>query len=375
MIEIVKVETNKQKKQFVNFQIKLYKDSKNYVPPLVGDELKIFNEKTFPAAEGCTYEFYLALKDGEVVGRIGAIIQPFYNKKTNEKRVRFTRFDCINDQEVANKLFNSVEIFAKEHGMNIIHGPLGFNDLEREGLLIEGFDEISTFNEQYSYPYYKTLIENYGFNKEVDWVEFELKKPNSIDPRITKISELVLKKYNLKIAKGKSKRKYLNHYKQGIFDVIDVCYKNLYGVVPYNEKVRESLIEQFNLLIDLKYISTVVDENDKVVAFGFVMPWLGDAVRKSKGRLTPLGLVRILKAVKNPKVVECALIAVDPYYQSKGVNAVVLNEILSRLINSKVEIFETNLNLEDNQKIISQWKNFEHRQHKRRRSFIKKLDD
>jgi GNAT superfamily N-acetyltransferase len=375
MVEIQEVLTRKQRAQFVDFPTKLYKNCEYYVHPLRVDEMKLFNRKKNEIYKDCDAVYYLALRDGKVVGRIAGILQNAYNKKTNEKRVRFSRFDSINDEEVAKALFNAVEKWAKDKGMEIIHGPLGFNDLDREGLLIQGFDYDSTFEEQYNYDYYPTLIEKCGYGKEIDWLEYRIFPPKEINERVKKLSEAVLKRFKLRIAKEKSKKKYIEKYKKGIFDVLDEAYSSLYGVVPLTDKLRDQIISQFRLFIKLDYIITIVDENDEIAAFGFAIPSLSEAVRKSKGRYLPFGFIRMLCAVKGKKNkrADLGLIGVRDKYQNKGLPAVVMSGIIERMVKEKFEYCETNLMLEDNLRIQQTWDNFDHIQHKRRRSYVKKI--
>ncbi len=375
MIEIKEVKTKRDKRKFVDFPTKLYKGCKEYVHPLRMDELNLFSEKNV-SYEDCDTIYFLAYKDGKIVGRIAGIEQKIYNAKVNEKRIRFTRFDCINDEEVAKALFNAVENWARSKGMDIVHGPLGFNDLDREGMLIEGFDELATFEEQYNYSYYPELMEKCGYVKEVDWVEFKIFPTyGEREKRVEKIADKVLKRYNLKIATDKNKRRFIERYKKGIFEVIDEAYGDLHGVVPYTDKLRDQIINQFKMFISLKYIVTIVNEKDEVVAFGFGIPSLSKAVQKSKGRLTPFGIIRLLHAVKHPKILDFALIGIRKNYLNKGLPAIVLNYIMKKLPEFGIEHCETNLNLEYNIPIQNQWKNFDHVQHKRRRCYIKYLNE
>ncbi|MBR4407511.1 MAG: hypothetical protein IKT27_04270, partial [Clostridia bacterium] len=333
MIEIVEVKTKKQQKLFVDFPTKLYDGCPQYVHPLRIDELNLFNRNKNASYEDCDAVYFLAYKDGELAGRIAVIIQKLYNQKVGEKRARFSRFDSINDQEVANALFEAGEKWAKENGMEIIHGPLGFNDLDREGLLVDGFEHLATFEEQYNYEYYQTLIENYGFEKEKDWVEFKIYPPKEIDPRVARLSEAVLKRYKLKLADTNvAKGKFINHYKQGIFEVLDLAYRDLHGTIPFTPKLRDQIISQFKLFIKLKYIVVLVDENDRVVAFGFALPSIARAVQKSKGRLTPRGIWGIMRSASRLDIVDFGLVGVLPEYQGKGLTAVILKHIMQTMI-------------------------------------------
>jgi len=376
MIRVEEVLTRKQQREFVDFPTKLYKESQFYVHPLRMDELNLFSPKKNVSYDECDIVFYLAYRDNEVVGRICAILQKTYNEKNNLKRVRFTRFDCIEDIEVAKALFSQVEEWAVSKGMTEVHGPLGFNDLDREGLLIEGFDKLATFEENYNYPYYRDLIEQCGYSKEIDYMAFNIKLPKEIDPRVKRLSETIMKRYKLKIASAKTKKEYLDKYKDGIFDVIDEAYGDLYGVIPYNDKMRKQIIDQFNLIIKLKYIITILDENDRVVAFGFGIPSLAKAVQKSKGRLFPFGLFRILHAKNHCTVADFGLIGVRKEYKNKGLTAIILNYIVEGAKEVGVDTIETNHSLETNHRIIQTWKNFDDvKQHKKYRCFVKNLNN
>lgn len=372
-IEIKKVISRKQQKEFIEFPIKLYKDNTNYIPMLSMDEKQIFNKKSV-YYQDCDIVNFLAYKNGKVVGRVTAIEQKSYNKKNNERRCRFSRFDLINDENVAKALLDAVEEFAKEKGLDVIHGPLGFNDLDREGLLIEGFEEQATYEENYNAPYYKDLLEKCGYEKEIDYLSFSVIPPKEINSRVKRLSDVVLKRYQLHTAKEKRIGKFLKLYKDQIFDVIDEAYGDLYGVIPYTDALRKSIISQFKLLLSTKCICTILDKNDKVVAFGLGLPSLAKAVQKSKGRYFPLGIFRILKARKTYEVFDFALIGVRNEYKNSGINAIILQYIIENCIKNGVQRIETNHSLETNDRILNTWKNFDnYRQHKRFRCFIKKI--
>lgn len=373
MVKIVEVKTRKQQKQFLNFPLKLYKKNKYFVPPLYGDEKKIFR-KDYMYLDQSEAVYYNAYKGNKMVGRISGILQRAANEKYNQKRVRFTRFDSINDQEVANALFSTVEKWAKEKGMIEIVGPLGFSDLEREGLLIEGFDQLSTFEEQYNFEYYKTLVENYGFVKEIDWVERKLYYPKVIDERLGVLSAQILKKYNLRYGEAKNTKEFLEKYADKFFDIVDETYVNIYGSVPFTDGMRKMMVDNFKLIINMKNVVVIVDENDDVVCFGLCFPSLAKAIKKSNGHLTPLALLRVLKAIKYPKVIDLALIGVVPKYAMKGVSSALINKVLEMLSDRRIDHAETNLNLETNYHIQNQWKSFDSVLHKRRRCFVKTIE-
>ena len=373
MVQITEVKTKAQQKAFLEFPLRLYRGNPNFVPPLYGDEKKIFRSD-YIYHDTCETGYWLAQRDGKVVGRISAILQRASNEKHNEKRVRFTRFDAIDDQEVADALFGAVETFAKERGMNAVCGPLGFSDLEREGLLVEGFDQLSTFEEQYNADYYGRLIEGCGFRKEVDWVESKLTAPEKgTAEKLHKLSDQLLKKFNLRIGEAKNTRDFLNKYKDGFFDLLDVAYEDIYGTVPFTDGMKKNMIDNFRLIIDLDHVVCLLDEHDKVVCLGLCFPSIAKAVQPSEGHLTPAALVRLLKAIKHPEIIDLGLIAVDPAYQNTGIIAIIAAALADMLTEDGVAYAETNLNLEDNLAIQNLWKRFNAVQHKRRRSYLKEL--
>lgn len=373
MIEIKEVTTKKDRKEFVNFPHKLYKGNKNFVPFLNVDEINKFDPKKNESYDDCIVKCYLAYKDGEVVGRVAGIIQKLYNEKMNQNRVRFSRFDCIDDTEVSRALFSTVENWAREQGMDLIHGPMGYNDLDREGLLIDGFEYLSTFEEQYNFPYYAKLIEDYGFRKEVDWVEYRIFAPKAPVERVERIANFVSKRYKLNLVRPKSIKWFVKNYKDEFFDVLDAAYSPLYGVVPFSDKMKDSLIDQFGLILNKDFLVGVTNEDGKLIAFGLVFPSLSEAVNKSKGKIFPFGIFRMLKQIKKPKSLDLGLIAIRPEYQNKGVNSMIVSCLINGMIEKGLTHAETNLMLEDNSRIQSQWNVFDYIQHKRRRSYVKEI--
>ncbi len=375
-IKIVTVKSKAEQKAFVRFPLSLYKGCEPFIPPLYGDEMKIFTDKN-AYADTCQSICFLAKKDGKTVGRIQGIIQHQSNELNGEKRLRFSRFDAINDEGVAKALFDALEAWGKENGLDTVCGPLGYSDLEREGLLIEGFDQLSTFEEQYNYEYYPALIEACGYEKEIDWLEFRLRAPKEKNVMLSRVAERALELNRLHVVDSSkmSKKAYISRYKDGVFDCIDRCYRDLYGTVPFTESMKKQLIDQFMLIINKKYLIVICDENDRVVSFALCLPAIGKALQKSGGRLTPLALIRLLSAIRHPESIDLALVAILPEYQSAGINAVMLQKMTEYLESGDVEYFETNLNLETNTAVMAQWKYFDAHQHKRRRSYIKKLTE
>lgn len=373
MIEVLPVVTKKQQREFVDFPLKLYKDNPYFVPPLYMDEMKMFTPD-YTYYDTCKASFFNAYKDGRMVGRISGIIQGASNEIRNEKRVRFTRFDSINDVEVARALFDAVENWGKEQGMDTLVGPLGFSDFEREGLLIEGFDQLSTFEEQYNYDYYPALIEAMGLKKEVDWIEHKIYPMDDEEfAKLEKMSELIMKRHNLHWGTAKNLKEFLKKYADKWFDLCDLSYKDIYGTVPFTDNTRKMMIENFNLIIDMDYVSVIMNEKEECVCFGICFASLAKAIQPSGGHLTPLALIRVLKALKHPKIVDCGLIGVDPRYLNAGVPALILAKFERSFLESGIEYAETNLNLEDNYAINNLWHHFKHEDHKRRRCYVKEI--
>lgn len=375
MVEIVEVKTKKQQREFLHFPLRMYRDNPYFAPPLYADEKKIFRAD-YVYHDTCECAYYLAVREGKTVGRISAILQRASNEKTGEKRVRFTRFDAIDDVEVARALFGAVESFAVARGMDTVCGPLGFSDLEREGLLIEGFEELSTFEEQYNAPYYGALVEACGYGKEVDWLERKVYAPE--DEKIeemAKISDFVMKRYHLRFGEAKSTADFLRRYADGFFRLLDIGYDGLYGTVPFTDGMKKMMMDNFRLIIDLKHVAVILNEEGQVVCLGICFPSLAKALQRSSGRLTPAALLRVLHAIRHPRILDLGLIAVDPAYLNSGVNAIIAAELMRMLREDEIEYAETNLCLEDNYAIQNMWKRFRCEQHKRRRSYVKHLEE
>lgn len=374
MITVKAVKTKKEQKEFLDFPLKLYKNNPYYVPPLYSDEKKIFRNDYVYLDQAEAVYFNAYDDTGKIVGRISGILQRASNEKNNEKRVRFTRFDAVDDQRVADALFDAVEKWAKSKGMDTICGPLGFSDLEREGLLIEGFNYLATFEEQYNYDYYQRLIENCGYSKEVDWVGFQLRAPKEQNDRLERLSGLMMKKYNLHIGPAKNTKDFIKRYSDGFFEILDSTYVDIYGTVPFTDGMKKMMIDNFKLIVNVKNVMVILDENDRIVCFGIFFPSIAKAVQKSGGHLTVPTLFRLLKAIKQPKVFDLGLIGVLPEYARKGISSLLIAKVIKSMREQNIEHAETNLNLETNSNIINQWKSFDTTQHKRHRCFIKKID-
>lgn len=376
MLKIVPVTTKHQLRQFVEFPLKLYKGNPFYVPALFSDEMKNLNPKTsIHLGDEAECQCFLCFKGKEIVARVCGIISHLYNEKNNEKRMRISRFDCINDYEVAKAILNAVETWGRSKGMEIVHGPLGFNDLDREGLLIEGFDQICTFESQYSYPYYPELLEKLGYKKEVDWIEWQIQIPEKSDERNARIAKAVQKRLDIHEVELKNINQLIKNYYDQIFDLLDDAYGKLYGTVPITQRVRTGLIAQFKLILNKNLVSVLVDKKNNVVGFGLVFPSIAKAVNQTKGKLFPFGWIKLLHAIHHFDTIDLALIAVSPEYQDKGLTAIIFNNMLSRMAEMKcgIKMAETNLQLEENEKIQQLFKNYEHEQVRRRRCYVKSL--
>jgi GNAT superfamily N-acetyltransferase len=374
-VNVVKVETRKQLKKFIRFNYELYKDCPYSVPELYEDTMNTLRKDRNAAFEFCDADYFLAYRDGEIVGRIAAIINRRANEKWGHNAVRFGWVDFIDDKEVADALFTTVEKWGRERGMTEIHGPLGFTDMDPEGMLIEGFDRIGTMETIYNYPYYPAHMERMGFSKDVDWVEYLMKVPEKRWEKAVRVSAIVERKYNLRILRCRTRSELAKRYGKQIFNLINECYTELYGYSELSEKQIEQYISMYLPVIDMRLASFVVDKDDNLIALGISIWSLADALRKAKGKMLPFGWWHMLKAlfIKHPKRLDFLLVAVKPEYQSKGVFAMIFNELLGNFIEMGLEDVESNPELEDNKKMQSQWDDFEKEQHKRRRAFKKAL--
>jgi hypothetical protein len=373
MLEIKEVKTKTDLKKFIKFPHKLYSKSPYWVPPLFFDEMSTLNKDKNPAFEYCEAKYWLAYRDGEIVGRIAGILNNRYVEKWGKKDARFSWVDFIDDEEVSRLLFKTVEDWAKSKGMEAVQGPLGFCDLDREGMLIEGFNELGMMITNYNYPYYPQHLEKMGYRKETDWVEYEIKVPDSIPEKVERINQAVLKRLNLRILDAK-KPKDLLPYAHGVFELINDAYKDLFGVVTLTDRQMETYVKQYFGFVNVDYVRFILDENNKLVAFGIAMPSLSKALKKCGGNILPFGFINLLRALKKNDRVDLYLVAVKPELQSKGINAMLMTEINKTAIKNKIKVAETGPELETNTKIQALWKHYETRQHKKRRCFVKELD-
>ena len=372
-ITVKEVLNKKQLRQWVRFPSRLYKDNANFVPFLENDEIETFTKEKNPAYAFCETRLFLAYKDGEIVGRIAGLINHAYNKKWDRNAIRFTRFDFIDDYEVSKALFDAVVEWGKERGFSSIMGPIGFTDMDHEGMLVEGFDEFNMSITFYNHPYYLEHMERLGLVKDIDWIEYKLTVPSEIDPVLIKISERVIEKKGFK-AVTYTDRKVLHKDALEAFRIIDIAFSKLYGTVPLTPEIIENAVNSYIPLVNLDYICSVKDEEDNIVAFGVIVPSIAKALKKSNGKLFPFGIFRMLRALKGKNdVLEMYFVAVKPEYQMLGVPAILITTILKNIIKNGVKYCETGPMLETNKAVHSLWKPFEKKQHKRRRCYVKNI--
>ena len=371
-LEIQRVENRKDLRRFVLFPLSLYRNNPYYVPNLNSDEYTTLSREKNPAFKYCDAELWLAVRNGEVVGRIAGIIYHRYIEKWKVKKARFGWIDFIDDREVSKALLDTVESWAASRGMDHIEGPMGFTDMDPEGMLIEGFDELGTLPMIYNYPYYPQHLSDLGYEKEVDWLEFEIKTPAEIPAKVRRVQEIVLKRSHLKLLEAK-RSKDLLPYAMKMFDTLNEGYKDLFGFVELDEEQKAIYVKQYFPFIDPDFTKMVIDENDEVAAFGIAMPSLSRALQKARGRLFPFGFIHLLLALRFPKYIDMYLVAVKPRYQKLGINAILMSEITASCIRRGIISAETSGELEDNTAVQDLWKNYEKRQHKRRRCFGKAL--
>lgn len=359
-------------KAFLKFPYKLLKDDKMFIPPLYMDEKNTFNPKKNPALEWCEFMIFLAYKEDKLCGRVCAIVNSKANEIWNRKYLRFGWLDFTDDADVSNALFAKLEEFAKQKGLEKIVGPMGFTDMDKEGMMVEGFDTLCPMAALYNPPYYPKHLERIGFTKEVDWVQYEIPASQPIPEKILKINNLISEKYNLRIVPEIKKSELVERYGYKIFSTLNKAFSGLYGYVPLTDKMIQYYIKQYFPFLDKKLICLVVDEKDDVVAFGISMPTLSRALQKSKGRLFPFGWYHILKALKNYDYIDLYLNGVDPEWQNKGVHSIYYAKMNENYIKLGSKMAIANPQLETNQ--ASQvWTKYDSKVAIRRRAYIKNV--
>ena len=376
-VVVREVISKRERRFFVRFPNELYRDNPYYVPPMYADELSDMDPKKNPAFSYAEAKYFLAYLGKRVVGRIGAIYNTRANERWDTRRMRFTQVDFIDDARVSEALFGAVEDYARAKGCTEVHGPLGFTDLDREGLLVEGFEEKSLFFTYYNAPYYKEHLERLGYAKDVDWIELNVHRTEENTKTaelLSKLSARALKRHNLHIVTVRRNREFAPYIERA-FALVNRAYAPLYGVVPLDEVQIRHYAKKFVPMIDPALACLVEDEAGELIAFGASVRSLSDAFRKTGGRLFPFGWIPTLHALSHGSEINLLLIAVDPAYQGAGVNAVIINHILENAWRVGIHSAETGPQLELNDKVVDQWKIFPSRQHKRRRCFLKALTE
>lgn len=365
----------KDMKRFVKFRIDLYRDSPYAIPPLYMDELTTLDPKKNPAFEFCEAQCFMAFDGEKPVGRICAMVNHRANEVWKTRSGRFGFVDFVDDEAVSKALFAAAEGWVKAKGMHSMHGPLGFTDLDQEGMLVEGFDQVGTMATIYNHPYYSAHLEKMGYAKDAEWVEYKITLPEVVPDRLKRVAELVLKKYKLRIVKYSSGSKLVKDgYGQKLFELVNSSYSHLYGFTPLTQAQIDYYLKLYVPMLKLEFLVLIVDEKGELVAMGVAMPSLSRALQKAQGNLFPFGLLHVLKALKmkNP-VIDFLLIAVRKDYQNKGVNSLIFYDGLPHLKRFGAKYAESNPELVDNTKVQSQWGEFERVNHKRRRAYVKEL--
>lgn len=369
---IKEVTTLKDLRTFIRYPKKLYKGNDYYVPTLFMDDYETLRRDKNPAFDHCEAKYWLAYHDGKLVGRVAGIVNKLYKEHWGVNYGRFNWIDFIDDVDVSKALLDTVEAWVRTFNVEALHGPLGFTDMDREAMLIEGFDQLGTMVGFYNYPYYREHLERLGYVKAKDWVEYEITVPKEPVKAISKVAQAAMQRSKLHVLKVKKKKDVLKYAPQ-MFEVFNNAYRHLYGVVPLTERQITLAIKQYFGMILPEFAPFVINDKDELVGFGITMPSFSNALRKSGGELFPFGFIHLLRAMKVNDRADLYLIGVKEEYRGKGVNAILMDHIIRTFQQRGITRVESNPELEDNNLVQSQWKYFEKRQHKRRRVFIKPM--
>ena len=372
-IIIKEVSTKKDLKKWIEFPNTLYEGNEYYVPFLANDEAETFSPDKNPAYAFCETRLFLAYKDNKIVGRIAGLINHAYNKKWNKNAIRYTRFDFIDDYDVSKALFETVVAWGRERGYTEIMGPIGFTDMDHEGMLVEGFEEFNMSITFYNHPYYLEHMERLGLQKDIDWIEYRINVPETFDPRFERICNHLIKKHGYQVVTYDN-RKVLYTDALEAFKVIDIAFSKLYGTVPLTPEIIKHSLDGYIPLVNLDYICSIKDKDGKIIGFGVLVPSIAKALKKSNGKMLPFGIFRLLKALKGKNdTLEMFFVAVHPDYQVQGLPAILINTLTPKIMANGVKFCETGPMLETNAAVHSMWRHFEKRQHRRRRCYIKKI--
>ena len=366
--------TKSNLKKYTKFGIDLYKGNDYYVPPLIMDDVETLSPDKNPAFDYCKAKSWMAYRDGKPVGRITGIINTVVNERTGKRDLRFGFLDFIDDKEVVDALFDALAEWGRSQGLTSMVGPMGFSDMDHEGMLTEGFEELGTMATIYNYPYYPQHMERMGFHKDAEWVEYRMTVPDKIPEKMLRVAEIVKKKYGVRTIKYTSAKKIKEEYGMALFELINEAYDQLYGYSPLSQRQIEYYIDIYLPILRLENVSLIVDSNDKLIGVGISIPSMSRALQKGRGRLLPTGWIHLLKAMyMHNDVVDLLLVAIKPEYQSKGVNALLFADLLPVYIKNGYRWAESNPELADNENVQLQWQYFERRQHRRRAAFRKDI--
>ena len=368
-VQVKEVTNKKELKQFVDFPRKLYKGNKYYVPNLRIDEMKTLNNN--PSLSYCSMKLWLACYEGKVVGRVSGIINPRANELFNQTRIRFGWFDFIENLEVARALLNQVAEWGASQGMNQMHGPLGFNTWYRQGMLTQGFEEIPPINCLYNYPYYPRFMEELGFEKENDWLQYEMNASQDIPEKVKRINKLIMEKYNLRIFDFKDK-KIVNRLADKFFETYNESFKSVYNFIPLTPKEIKSGAASYLRMIKKELCCFVLDPEDSVVGFAICFPSLSKGFQKANGRLFPFGWFHILKSYFWYDTIDLMLNGAHPDWQKRGLSSIYHVYLNDTFIKRKIKIGITNPQVETNV-AVNVWGSYENREFMRRRCYIKEI--
>ena len=375
-ISIKRVTNRKELEQFIQFYYDLYRGNDCAVPFLYSDEMDTLRKDQNPSFECCDAEYFMAFKDGKMVGRVAAIINRRANERWDRKQVRFGWFDFIDDKEVSEALLKAVEDWGRGQGMTEIAGPLGFIDTDREGMLVEGFDQLSTMYVNYNNPYYPQHMERMGgFEKDNDYVEMKVKVPEVVPDKFAKITEMVRKRYGLRVHKFTRRELVDEGYGRKVFDLLNATYKDLYGFSQLSDRQIDKLVNSYIKIADLNLVTAIFD-GDNMVGFGITFPSFSRAMQKTRdGRFLPFGWWHMLKILKwhRTNIVDLLLIGVLPEYRGKGANALIFDDLIRWFQRYNFEWAVTGPQMETNEGVLSQWQYLESTIVRRHRCYRKTL--
>ncbi|GAB1484873.1 hypothetical protein MASR2M78_36910 [Treponema sp.] len=372
-IAVRRVTSLSELKTFVRFPVDLYRAEPHYVPTLFIDELNTLRRDKNPAFEFCEADYFLAFIDNKIVGRIAVFVNQRSEEKWGKHWARFGWIDFIEDIEVAKELLSTAEEWARERACVALHGPLGFTDMDREGMLVEGFDEVATLATIYNKKYYSEYLEQLGYKKDADWVEYRIVCPTEIPEKVRRVQDLIAKRSGVRIYPWRTKKELVERFGKQIFNLLDEAYAKLYGTTPLSERQVQSYIDQYLGFVDPRFTKIILDTEEKLIGFAISMPSLSEALIRCRGRLFPFGWYHLLRALKNPKLIDLYLVAVKEEYQARGVVALLMGALIQSTVDAGVRLAESNPELETNIEVQSLWKGYERHQHKRRRVYLKEL--